>query len=156
MRKCTQCNEIKSLSEFYKKKDSFTSRCKKCSNIASKAWQIAHPIQFKAGVKKWKDNNPDKVRAMRETWLAANIDRNKARQREYKYGITQTEFNKMMGEQNGLCKICGMINDGKALTIDHCHKTNRIRGLLCSQCNRGLGIFKDNAILLLIASHYVS
>lgn len=67
----------------------------------------------------------------------------------------------MHEEQNGLCAICG--NPEKAfmktkvmyLAIDHNHKTGEIRGLLCTNCNNGLGRFKDNIDLLNKAIAYI-
>lgn len=51
------------------------------------------------------------------------------------------------------CVICG--NDGPKLSVDHCHKTNKIRGILCMNCNIGLGKFKDDPELLEFARIYL-
>lgn len=66
-----------------------------------------------------------------------------------------SEYNRMLGVQNGLCKICGMINDGKSLCVDHCHKTGKIRGLLCANCNSGIGMMKDSPDILRNAIDYL-
>lgn len=54
------------------------------------------------------------------------------------------------------CNICGKKPQNKRLAIDHDHKTNKIRGLLCGQCNRGLGCFYDNKKLLKNAIIYLN
>ena len=71
---------------------------------------------------------------------------------KYKYGISLEDFNKIFKEQNGICAIC---NVSKATHIDHNHKTSKVRGLLCRDCNIGLGLFKDNKTFLLSAKTYL-
>jgi len=72
-----------------------------------------------------------------------------------KFGISLDEYNQLYKKQNGLCAICGNPENGKKLSIDHCHKTDKIRGLLCQCCNWGLGSFKDNPKLLNKAIEYL-
>lgn len=58
--------------------------------------------------------------------------------------------------QNGLCRIChSPEKNGKKLSIDHCHETGMIRGLLCNKCNTGIGMFEDNPDLLRAAVAYL-
>lgn len=82
---------------------------------------------------------------------------------KHQYGITLEEYNKMLEKQQGVCAICGKaekITDKrtgnvKRLAVDHCHKTNVIRGLLCLFCNTAIGKFKDNPELIEKAASYV-
>lgn len=62
------------------------------------------------------------------------------------FGITQKEYDTLLISQNGKCKICGISqsNITHPLCVDHCHSTNKIRGLLCKKCNTALGLFNDN------------
>lgn len=62
------------------------------------------------------------------------------------YGITTEDFEKMLKEQNFCCAGCGTHQNelNKILNIDHNHKTGFVRGLLCGNCNRALGLIKDN------------
>lgn len=82
-----------------------------------------------------------------------------------KYSMTEDEYHRMFTEQKGLCAICGKeetakySNDKtkvKKLSVDHCHSTLKVRGLLCFLCNRGLGYFKDDKNLLTNAIKYLS
>lgn len=74
-----------------------------------------------------------------------------------KYGITPEQYNLLKQNQNNKCKICGkdeaMTRNG--LVIDHDHKTGKVRGLLCSSCNTGLGRFKDSVNYLEQAIKYL-
>lgn len=84
-------------------------------------------------------------------------------QRHYKksYGLTYKEVLKLRKKQNELCAICGekgfMMNDRvkSPLNVDHCHETGKIRGLLCHNCNRGLGLFQDSIERLKSAIAYL-
>jgi hypothetical protein len=72
-----------------------------------------------------------------------------------RYGITVAEYDRLFADQNGVCAICGNTNDDIALCIDHDHKTNEVRGLLCNLCNRAIGLMKDDYKLLIKAAVYV-
>jgi len=63
-----------------------------------------------------------------------------------KYGITQKQYDDMLMQQDNGCAICGKTEepDGRRLAIDHCHATGKVRGVLCNNCNNGLGAFGDN------------
>jgi len=80
------------------------------------------------------------------------------------YGITLEEYERMYEEQGGSCKICGGTDtrqwrDGRTqrvkLFVDHEHKTNRIRGLLCNKCNVGVAMFNDSEDIMLRAAKYL-
>jgi hypothetical protein len=66
------------------------------------------------------------------------------------FGITIDAYNDMFTKQGGKCAICGKHQSEctRALAVDHDHITGKIRGLLCSTCNIGLGNFKDDTSLL--------
>lgn len=59
-------------------------------------------------------------------------------------GITVQDYWNMFYQQEGRCRICFGLNGDKRLVIDHDHDTDEVRGLLCTQCNTGLGMFFDN------------
>jgi hypothetical protein len=65
----------------------------------------------------------------------------------------------MLYNQNGKCAICERIDSGKktnkAFCVDHCHKTGKIRGLLCMPCNRSIGQFGDDSKTLRKAADYI-
>jgi hypothetical protein len=61
------------------------------------------------------------------------------------YGITQIGFDSLLKSQRGGCACCGTTTDKlkKNMSVDHCHETGEIRGILCSSCNRGIGFLGD-------------
>lgn len=61
----------------------------------------------------------------------------------------------MLLEQSGLCRICCVKMKDGSTHVDHCHKTGKIRGLLCHRCNPGLAHFDDNPETLIRAAEYL-
>jgi len=107
-------------------------------------WAETLPDQDKAAYgRQWRKDNPEKVK---------NNDLQK------KYGITLEDYNKMFEEQKRCCKICTKHykEEKQALVVDHCHTTGKVRGLLCNQCNRGLGMLGDSVELLKSAIKYLN
>jgi len=69
---------------------------------------------------------------------------------KFRYNITVDDYNKLFKKQKGLCRICRESETLKYkdnitnLSVDHCHKTGKVRGLLCRKCNKAIGLFKEN------------
>lgn len=80
------------------------------------------------------------------------------------FGITLDDYESMLDGQNSVCAICGkpestihsVTKQVQNMAVDHCHETGKIRGLLCSKCNTGLGSFKDSKKLLQAAINYLN
>ena len=74
-----------------------------------------------------------------------------------KYNLEISDYDKMLVNQNNCCAICGIKSSdyNKRFSIDHCHKTMKIRALLCNNCNVALGLFKDNIDTLTSAISYL-
>lgn len=128
-KKCKHCLKILSLDFFQKdstKKDSLRPECKECT---------------KANRKK---------RYNKTTTRKRNLEKN--------FGLDALSIYATHFElQKGVCAICGSAENGryKHLSIDHCHSSGRIRGLLCNNCNRGIGLLKDSPTLLRKAAEYI-
>jgi hypothetical protein len=92
-------------------------------------------------------------------WGEKNIDKRRAYSRQSfrrrKFGIESIDYLRMLQEQEHRCAICGC-EPKRRLDIDHCHASSEIRGLLCSNCNNGLGRFKDSPELLMKAAIYLA
>lgn len=71
------------------------------------------------------------------------------------YGLTPEDYAGIWGRQGGLCSICGGENKVRALAVDHCHRTENVRGLLCDSCNLLLGAARDNPAVLRRAAQYL-
>ena len=99
-------------------------------------------------MREYRKKNPEKMKA---------IDLKK------RFGITLEYYYEMLNKQNHVCAICKRPENAvdhrtglpRALAVDHCHISGKIRGLLCTQCNRGLGKFNDNTEYLESAVEYL-
>ena len=106
----------------------------------------------------WVEIRPDQDKAeYAREWRANNPDRVKHTDLRRKFGITLDDYSSMLEKQNGVCAICGNSEpyNGYSLAVDHDHGTGKVRGLLCSSCNRAIGLFKDSPELLQKAINYL-
>lgn len=75
------------------------------------------------------------------------------------YGLTPEQYNKLRERCGDACEICGAhlpeIDGYKKLMIDHSHETGAVRGLLCTDCNKGIGFLKDSPKLCILAAQYL-
>ena len=112
----------------------------------------------------WKESTPSKDKAAyQREWRSKNPERVKNADLKKTYGITLEQYEAMMAEQNGVCAICKQPENTKdkdggprGMPVDHCHTTGKVRGLLCTPCNRALGMFKDSTENLQSAIDYLN
>ena len=72
------------------------------------------------------------------------------------YGLTEEAFNNMVIGQSGLCAICQKtMKPGLGTNVDHCHRTGKVRALLCTSCNAGIGYLKDDPAIVAAALAYL-
>ena len=130
-KKCSMCKEIKDREYFYKDRnrvDGMSNYCKSCTSSKNK---------------KWREEN-HYTNAESALWTRRKIF----------YGITKEEFYGILKDQGHKCKICNVEVD-KSSHVDHCHSSGVVRGILCLNCNKGLGFFKDNIDNLKNAIEYL-
>lgn len=72
-----------------------------------------------------------------------------------KFGLTVEAYNLLLEKQNGACAVCFTKPVTQALSVDHDHRTGKVRGLLCQSCNVGIGFLKDDARLMRNAADYI-
>lgn len=135
---CPYCKKDKPLSE-WSDVSKTTPYCKKCWGAYMKRYKAAHRVRSLEINRKCWDKNKDRY----------NLDRKSG---------GRTLYEVLFIQQRGVCAICGNPEGSKrykTLTVDHCHTTEKIRGLLCSNCNRALGMFRDNLSILKSAVKYL-
>jgi len=145
MKTCTKCKTEKPIEDFTRDKsrrDGRFPQCKVC----------------KAGVdQKQYAKNASKRKALSKIHYDNNKDAHACRTLQRKYGISLEEYEELHKKQDGQCRICDTTaeENGRRLAVDHNHKTGEVRGLLCDQCNVGLGKFKDSPTRLRAALNYL-
>ena len=132
MKTCTKCGLSHALNAYsrykYKGEDRTRARCNNCRSEDQKARYKENPSVHRGYLYK------------------------------QKYGLTLEQYDQMVVAQNGVCLVCGTdspMGHHKRFVVDHNHTTGEIRGLLCSNCNLGLGCFSDNPNFLLKAAQYL-
>jgi len=141
---CCKCNKILPASEFGLRRKGTILRpaCKKCEALYAKKRRKLLPEITKAAKDKW-------YKAGGPLVIKMGI-KNAARRMGLNANYIYVEYCK----HNGLCDICGKPGSQR-LSIDHCHTTGEFRGFLCTNCNNGLGRFKDNIEFLEAAINYL-
>lgn len=140
MKKCTVCKKELDYTHYHKSKntkDGYGYRCRDCDSKARH---------------KYREQNSERF---------AEVNRRKSL--KFKYGITLEEYYDILEKQNNCCAICGAKENnvsgkrrGWNWSVDHCHVTGRVRGLLCNNCNRGLGMLGDTVDSLQKALDYLN
>lgn len=123
---CTKCNEEKSTSDFYK------------------------DLRASHGLQSWCKKCMNK---QSRDYDKRNPDYHKNKKLERNYGISREEYDSLLASQENVCAICG--KEPKRFNVDHDHKTGKVRGLLCSSCNTGLGKLGDSMEGLMKAYKYL-
>jgi Recombination endonuclease VII len=148
-------------SEFYEQngmKDGHRHNCKECHSAAHKEWYAQNRDEEIARVKRWQQENKDRVNEVSRRRRAERGDEYKRKEREghllRKYGIRIRDFETLLYAQMGFCAICGR-NERHRLHVDHDHETGVVRGLLCGKCNKAIGLLDDEPRLLRSAEDYL-
>ena len=110
-------------------------RCRACLTAAVREWAAEHPEEFE--------------------------ERKRSSHLRKSFGITSEQYEKILAKQGGGCAICGATTDDighptqRHLHVDHDHETGLVRGILCFNCNRGLGSFHEDVFVLANALDYL-
>lgn len=147
---CAGCDK-KAIYDAVNKK----SICRQCVVDSRKMTPEQKKEKQKKYVSEYRKNNIEKIREYDK--LRRTPEKNRRNNLKHNFNITLEDYNNLLESQNGKCAICWKDKSdfGKSLAIDHCHKTNVIRGILCFHCNSAIGKFKDDCGLLKRAIEYL-
>ena len=158
---CTKCKIGKELINFYTDKrasDSLSCHCNKCQNQATMKSRMKNFEKYTEYNKRYRELNKEQKKQYykinKKKWRISSLLR--------KFNLTLNEYNKLLNKQNGVCAICQqketkkINNKNYMLSVDHCHIRNKVRGLLCNNCNRVIGLLKDNINILRSAVKYLT
>lgn len=147
---CRYCQQEKPLEQFIK----WRGRCESCRKEERKLSYV-----------RMRETKPEiwERHVERENLrYAKNKEKIRAKRRLATYGISQEEFEQMLLKQNGVCFICknketkpSNAGGNKNLSVDHCHKTGRVRSLLCQRCNTVVGLLEESADLCQETMRYI-
>ena len=133
-------------------------------------WRREHPEQARAQSHKSRLKRLDKIKVYQQAWVQRNKDylkkkgrayylenqtRIRHQVREYQLGLPKGTYAALLTRFGDACHICGKQPTNKALAIDHDHATGFVRGLLCCECNAGVGLLQDSLDVLKKAVSYL-
>jgi hypothetical protein len=170
MKRCGACGETKSTVAFWrraKSPDGLTAHCIDCRKRYQRMWHAQNRERALAKMRERRLRDPEATKAQGRAYYQRNSDRIKAAVRLYheRHPLAKRAALYRMGrvDLEGLlaqgCDICGAGAAWAPVTVvlhvDHDHRTNEIRGVLCESCNLGLGKFYDDPLLLHAAAEYI-
>lgn len=160
-KRCKKCGEVKPLTDFHPAsgtRDGRRGECKLCHNAAKRAWYGRNRDAVKDNVRRWQQANAERHNANQRR---RRLDPSrKRRERDghlrRKFGISIEQYEAMLEAQGGRCAICRREpHPTISLHVDHDHERGHLRGLICFDCNAGLGKFRDRRRLLAAAMRYL-
>ena len=162
---CKNCAITSSSDNFHRHSgmdDGHINVCKTCRHEYCKTWRKNNRESLKIKKAKYHSVVKDDINSKRREERKQNPSKYKESNLQHNFGITLSQYNAMLVSQNFTCAVCkypetskhqsGKVRD---LSVDHCHSTGAIRGLLCGKCNKGIGLFQDNKKLLEQAIKYL-
>ncbi len=110
----------------------------------------------------YREKNRERMNAYQRDWRQRNIERVRQSEREWqarftktrRYGLGDGDYEAIFEHQGNACALCG-VQESLRFSVDHDHEANTVRGILCNQCNRGLGMLGDTAEALRHAVAYL-
>ena len=164
LKQCSRCHGLKPVDEFPMRSDKPYRRgwCTECVNT----WQRARRAILKEEAEAWRSRTKHGSKggrnaAARGDWLRNMAPAAKTRyirdaNLKALYGISLSLYEELLQQQGGLCAICARPPRGKRpLDVDHDHDSGRVRGLLCGNCNRAIGLLDENPELFDRGKDYV-
>ena len=151
--RCKECYIGYSLNKSLEKKQETLQRIKD--------WKRENRDKINANVREDYKKNPEKHKKWKDNYLANNYEHDTDRRAAARHKLTIEQYHGMIKDQQNKCAICNeyetRVINGKfcRLCVDHDHKTGKIRGLLCHDCNTSLGKFEDNIQRLQSAIDYL-
>ena len=126
------------------------------ARAATDRWEKQNRDRVNKNARRRRMENPDKYRDKANRWRQKSPEKVKKYTLMASYGMTAEEYYQLFDKQEGLCLIClAPEKENRLLSVDHCHYTGKIRGLLCKKCNTGIGMLQDDPELLKRALAYL-
>lgn len=142
---CGACLQFRPVAQFHSHRKTFDgrqTRCKFCQAVNHETWRRKNLSHVAKKLREKRAEDPERFRDY---------------ERRHNYGLAPGEFQKMLAGQNHQCAICRTDSPAPRsnFAVDHDHETGIVRGLLCTNCNIGIGNLKHSETILLAAVSYL-
>jgi hypothetical protein len=170
---CSACKGEFPTSSFHKATKitrGYQYKCKACVSARDKSedrkayqrvkvaqWHANNPEKRKEQKRRHYEKHKNRIDQKAKDWYENNKERYVHNGLLRRYGITLEQYNLLREQQDFCCAICNDHEDiaGKKMVVDHDHATGKIRKLLCTKCNVGIGMLKDSADIMERAAKYI-
>ena len=136
-----------------------TEAAKEKARQRSREYYLAHKEEARQWQKAYNAKNAGNVKRAIAKWRKDNPQKCRGHRLKNRYGITTSQMLAIMEKQGHRCAICmetgGPPTGKRFLTVDHCHATLKVRGMLCNNCNAMIGHAKDKPSVLRVAALYL-
>lgn len=155
MKRCSKCQKRKDNSEFQ-----INTQYRTLANGERKAYNICRKKCVECINKETNERMAKKYKTPEEL-RKVRLNRQRKSNLKRLYGITLEEFYSILEEQNNKCKICSVDifmdakNRNQKTCVDHCHKTGKVRGILCHKCNVAIGLLDDDISKIELVVNYL-
>ena len=146
-------DKIKNQKEYRK-----TEKGKIAHNKANERYYKKNLKRIKEYHNQYREENREKIRESGKQYRETEKGKENARKAsiKYSYGLFYEDWLKIWEEQDGKCAICEIVfSTPSHACVDHNHKTNKVRGLLCRKCNAAIGYLNDDPEILIKATEYL-
>lgn len=130
-------------------------KVKQCGRESKRRWRKKNPGLNTERMREWRKNHPGRDAEIARRYRKRNSRDLLKQQLLRYYGIAVEVYDILYRRQQGKCAICLNPPKKHRLCVDHCHKTGKIRGLLCRRCNAGLGLLQDSKKIIRRALKYL-
>ena len=170
---CSACKGEFPTSSFHKATKTtrgYQYKCKTCVSADDKSeyrktyqrvkvaqWRESNPDKRKEQKRRHYEKHKDKIDQRAKDWYENNKERHVNNALLRKYGVTLDQYNLLRAQQDFRCAVCNAheTDVGKQMFVDHDHVTGKIRKLLCTKCNVGIGMLQDNPAIMERAATYI-
>lgn len=170
---CSACKGEFPTSSFHKATKTtrgYQYKCKACVSADDKSeyrkayqrvkvaqWRESNPDKRKEQKRRHYEKHKDKIDQRAKDWYENNKERHVNNALLRKYGVTLDQYNLLRAQQDFRCAVCNAheTDVGKQMFVDHDHVTGKIRKLLCTKCNVGIGMLQDNPDIMERAAKYI-
>lgn len=143
MKTCLKCGKAWPISEYHQKRGKPQPQCKTCRSEYMASYYQANRDRERIIRKAWYEKNKSSVCEKLKQQYKASPEKFSFARKLQKYGLTKEHYEAMLAKQGNACELCRQTFVGTPY-VDHCHTSHKVRGLLCSQCNTGFGLLRED------------
>lgn len=131
------------------------SRNPEKARASSRRYRAKYPERRRELWRRYRADHREELNEKSRRWQTTNREKIRSAKRARRYGLSEEAFQELIATQRNACPICCTLFEKELPHIDHDHDTGQVRGILCGNCNRAIGLFRDNPFIMASAIMYL-